>query len=367
MPHSSGSMSIQHCATEFGGIPHIWAFTDTDTKLASGWLTPEDIAYRRRKRLQNGGYEEFGLDGFVERADSSFLGIQCKHYADGGHVHKLGNYALALMAMQRGHPSNGGVMCMTPGAYASGYEMAALDQPKFHRYIRIIPFEDRPDAHAQKEQELELRPVQKRALDFLAGKKSCLLSMVCSTGKTVVAGHHLAMGAYDVVVLAAPLRVSAEQNLVRLAKFLPGHKGVRFWCGGDTLDPGHLRHQLEEAGPCLVCTTFKSADVVYDAMRQSLGEERRVIVVIDEAHNLSDEHSDGGIAKRLAFHGNAHWHTLLMTATPPAYLKEAFQEFSYGQEQAILDGNCCDYRIVLPLVTEKDRDVVTSHLDRPGT
>jgi hypothetical protein len=221
-----------------------WSNIPTEVLLDWGHLTTEDIRNNRRRRLKDGSYEEYGFDGLVQLADNTFLGVQSKLYSPGGYIHGLGNYAKALLATRRGNPNNGGVLCITPDARLSGHEVAAFDNPDLNMHVWRVPFQaPQEEAPVAGEPDLELRPVQKDAQAFLANHQHALLSQACATGKTLVAGHHIARSRFNVVVVASPLRASAEQNLVRLSAFMPGCTSIRFWSGsgGQTTNPLQLQ------------------------------------------------------------------------------------------------------------------------------
>ena len=343
----------------YGAQAWHWPIVSTDTLLASGWLQPEDIAERRRRRLlKDGTHQEFGLDGIGLRPDGGYDGLQAKRWLQGTLNHEeLGSYGFAIMAMQHADPRNGGVLYHAPGSRVTDNVLISIDCPRRNmRVHQLAPMDHEQEevAHGIDETLLTMRPSQQEALAFLAEHSRVVLAASCAFGKTLIFATHALVGAYDVVVIAAPLIASADQDLRRIAAFLPEHKKLAFWSGsGATLDEDRLTAHLKEP-KIVIGTTFKSAGEVHEALKKCAG--RKVLVLIDEAHNLNDS-EDGPSARTLAFEGPSDWHVVLATATPSSVLKEtidvgAFDEFRYPLWRAIQDGSCTDYTISLPLVTD---------------
>ena len=344
-----------------------WHNVPTSVLIELGWLTVEDIAERRRRRLKTGQYEEYGVDGVVLLSvmERRFAVVQSKLYQPGGRPKDLGHFCKGSVSTKaRGNPGNMAVLCLTPGSRLTGHTRAALDNPGAGWHVWEVPIELEAGAPKSpvREPMLPLRPVQQEALAFLEHSPRALLNEACTTGKTLVAGHHIAQFKFDLVVVASPLRAPAEQNTMRLAAFMPeGVVTVRFWSGdaGTTTDAQRLRDVLAAAAqpwkPVLVGTTFASASVVASAIQaESGGLQRNALALIDEAHNLGDPAEAGTAADLLHLaESELGWRVLLMTATPRRALMDlpGYDTFSYSPHQAIADGACCDYRIVLPLIT----------------
>ena len=347
---------VQEYRDQHGAHAWHWLQASTDLLIACGWMKPEDIAEHRRIRLRDGTYQEFGLDGIGLRVDGGYDALQAKRWLQGVLNHEeLGSYLSAVMAMQDADAVNGAVLYHAPGSRISPKIIGILDCPQRNRRVyELAPADMVKPITDVDETALVLRPIQTEALDVMAANPRVIQALACASGKTLINAVHARN--FDIVVIASPLIASADQNLHRTAAFLPEHKPLAFW-SGKVLDTEVLKERLAQP-KALVSTTYKSADMVFDVLR-NVDPAKKVFIIMDEAHNLGDE-LDGRAAQQLAFQGPSHWNVVLATATPSSALKDmctdrevdAFVDFSYPLWRAIADGSCTDYTISIPLVVD---------------
>jgi superfamily II DNA or RNA helicase len=349
----------------------LWKHVSTDQLLECGYWKPADIMGCRRQRLD--GHKDFGLDALgMRKVDDAVVydGIQMKCYKPkttipGAH---MTGYSTAMLRMARKDSRNGGVLYIRKGCRIPREYRRRYDDPEDNMRVHAIPLsaEDEelheedavPASPWDGELAFKPRPIQEEALTFLQTADKVLLSMACAVGKTFIAANHVSSNNFDRVIVAAPLIEQAAQLLQRFQKFLPDHADMAFWSGKE-LDPQKLSGLLECNNKCLISTTYDSSDVVFEAVLKHHRADLKTICIVDEAHNLGDPAQETRQGHKLAFEGPKEWHKLLMTATPPAVMRElvddacdGFKEFQYGMRQAIQDGNCCDYTISMPWIID---------------
>ena len=287
---------------------------------------------------------------------------------------ELGSYVTVVGILQRHAGKNGGVLYHADGSRISVNVLPMVDCPSWHWYVHALVPEvvtDVPIAASPWTAEIGYTPTvsQTRMLRELKG--TTVLASPCGTGKRVMLAWHVRDAGFTTVVVAAPLIASAEQALLRIAPFLPGHTAVAFWSGaGGALDDAALVATLR-AGPTLVSTTFASAGRVAACLGEAGTAGEGTCVIVDEAHNLCE----GIDAHELAFGvGAGDRTTVLAIATPSRSLREELDELDgsaviqYGMREAIDNGEVADYTLVIPLVSSKDfRPVELRSLDEtPG-
>lgn len=199
-------------------------------------------------------------------------------------------------------------------------------------------------------------------------ESAALVSLPCGMGKTVVLGHHIRTAtAYNLIVVASPLRMHAKQTLRRLLPFLPTDVAVVL-VDSDSLYNEDDQAELRGLATCttsidvvraalashplvFVSTTFKSLVNVIGRLDQLRSPS--TLLVLDEAHNITQNVADvvcNGIS-----------HTMLLTATPGILMRERMAEgfrdvYSYSLGDAIRQGFVCDYRIVIPTLRFNQND-----------
>ena len=251
----------------------------------------------------------------------------------------------------------------------------------------------------QNETQYELRDYQREALERLnSGWTGIqLLHLPCGCGKTLIFNSHLRDRRYKNVFIVSPLKCHAKQNLERTKTYLPDYDTILLDSDKDgTTDYHDLEHIFEK--PTLISTTFKSCENLFirffqhshdeensdvdfvESEDESFEEESYIsdmsesthyeslydlsdsIIIIDEAHNLINQHRLQQIIKSFP-------NVLLVTATPVKQMEEIFEHeliYSYPFRQAIEEKHICDYQIYLPLVvTNEETNQSEIYLDIP--
>ena len=76
----------------------VWHWGDVPEQVLydCGWLRPG----HRKRRLNDGGFQEYGLDGVARNPDGSYCGIQCKCYGSNSWItaSSLGTFSLVVQA-----------------------------------------------------------------------------------------------------------------------------------------------------------------------------------------------------------------------------------------------------------------------------
>ena len=351
-----------------------WPNVPEKTLLDSGYIV--DMAEHRTERLRNGGFRDYGLDGIARMRDDSYIGIQAKAYGPRSTITAdcLGTFQLAITFLRERNRASRGVLVHTPEAKVENRLRIAIDRGMGNVTRTILPFSgSEPGPPEVKpgqpiEPDFELRGYQERAVAVILESRVKLGLYVspCGTGKTLVVGTVLRTKAPDIVVVASPLQVSAEQNAARIGAFLPDHTLVRAWSEAGVTAAEVVRNAIEAAGPrVFVSTTFDTLPVVATVFSDS-----NFYLVVDEAHNLppletqttsssSDSDTDEDSPASVSANNHPLWtavysaeRALLVTATPPARLIEdnpdvaSVHTYTFGE--AIADGAISDYRIYIP-------------------
>ena len=407
-----------------------WPNVPESALLDSGYFVG-GIGEHRRERLRNGGYRDYGLDGLAQKRSGAYIGIQAKAYGPSSVItfSLLGTFMGAVNAIRARNPESGGILVHTPEAHIEA--RLALNLRVGVANITSLAlafggsdgggggFEDPSPAAAEcEETRFVLRPYQVRAVEDIVNNDSKVALYVspCGTGKTLVIGTVLARTQPDIVVVASPLQISAEQNADRLGPFLPGHSVVRAWSDAGCSTQEAIEREFSAAGDrVIVSTTFKTLPIVAKALS---ARDVGFFLIVDEAHNLrhdyetatdfdadsddtsmtdgddddtsmtngddgdtsmtdddddstpsedtsmtngysvSDEASEGPAADRCLWQIiRAASRSILMTATPPVFLTEDNGDVAvahrYSFAEAIADKAICDYRMLIPEISPR--------------
>jgi superfamily II DNA or RNA helicase len=180
------------------------------------------------------------------------------------------------------------------------------------------------------------------------GVENGWLNMCCGTGKTLIYSEFAR--SFSKIIVLSPLRVSAEQNLKRISEWLGlgGEKTLLVDCDG-VRDEAIVKKFWKKKTSRLVSSTFKSAeDVLQLALfgkKNTLSEE--VLIIVDEAHNRSDEMREWLTRKKKdAF--------LLWVSATPLPQEDEPVLFHYSWANALRNKWICDYEILLPILEKKE-------------
>jgi superfamily II DNA or RNA helicase len=378
-----------------------WPNVPESLLLESGYIV--SMCEHRMERLRNGGFRDYGLDGLVKTRSGAFVGIQAKAYGQNSTITMalLGTFVFAVNAIRHVNPESSGILVHTPEARFVERLAISLDQGWGNITRRSLPFtgDFTVDIPAAQEPSLILRPYQVRAVDDIINTADKLVLYVspCGTGKTVVVGTVLVRTRPQVVIVASPLQVSAEQNADRFGLFLPEHTVVRAWSEAGFTTIEDIQRAMEAAGDLLfISTTYQTLPIVAGLCVARASEFH---LIIDEAHNLRDDRGDEvmtdietdddmtdldtdedmtdldtdetipdiDIDSQSSASGDYDqdvWdavrsakRVVLMTATPPDFLLDKSSDIvlahSYTFAEAIADGAMCDYRVYIPEISNR--------------
>jgi superfamily II DNA or RNA helicase len=219
----------------------------------------------------------------------------------------------------------------------------------------VLPFEDNARAPSTDETALSLRPYQTAALRAARETSKSLLKLTTGTGKTVIAGHLLSRITQTRIVCIAPLLLSVRELQRRLAPFVPNHHVVQVDSEGTT-DVNDIQSTMVEHPNTILFSTFKSFEEVIARLPIDFAD---TFLLIDEVHNCANKREMCAFANRFE-------HSLYLSATVPEELSETLDYetvYEYNIRDAIHDGNCVDYRVMLPYVDETAIPKEVGHLD----
>ena len=275
-----------------------WPNVPESVLLESGYFVG-GLAEHRKERLRNGGYRDYGLDGIAMKRSGAFVGIQAKAYGPNSTItfSLLGTFMGAVNALREKNPESGGVLVHTPESRIENRLASNLRHGVANITSLSLPFAERetpPPANTDEcdETRLVLRPYQARAVEDIVQNDSRVALYVspCGTGKTVVIGSVLARIQPNIVVVASPLQMSAEQNASRLGPFLPDHKLVKAWSDACCTTKESVERCLGADGDrFLVSTTFKTLPIVAKVLAD---RDAGFCLIVDEAHNLRQSMTD---------------------------------------------------------------------------
>ena len=211
-----------------------------------------------------------------------------------------------------------------------------------------------------------LRDYQLEAVEAIKEKltdaRRTVLAMSCGCGKTFVAATVAADHSY--VVVLSPLQAIAEQNLDRFGEVVP-HVRLLVDSEGER-DVKTLVKFMKTNKKWLLSATFKSADVIWEALNKSKKLENTIFIV-DEFHGLSKpDILDPERPMNKLLESNARG--LHLSATPRVYeiasenvndkISKYFGETAYKipLSEAIQRKLVTDYRVFCPLIGEEGQE-----------
>lgn len=363
--------AIAHHAATTGHVTYPWRLTPDSVLRDAGLIVDAHRTRENRRAIRKDpelhGRPEFGLDGIacetLEDGSIVYHGIQVKCRKRPITAYDLGSFFLAQQKLQarsaasRGFlTSKGPVHRLTQGYMDEvGYITTRLPFPE----QASVPSTSAP---------LVLRPYQGEVVDTLtAGWKGMgLLSMPCGTGKTECVCAWLARcaGNFNVVIMASPLLAHVDQTKKRMEALVPDVKHVLVdGEAGGLRGVEDLKRIIDEAAgrvTVVLHTTFKSAEEVVGEMVEWMADEDKVVMVVDEAHNVPGRERLRQLVEGMPI-------SLLVTATPTsAMMDEMGCQLLYEMpmRRAIEEKWVVDYNVYLPAIrrladgrTEVDVDV----------
>lgn len=346
---SSWQAYEQACVVEHQRLFPGWTVWPQNKVPESEWYDAgviHDFAKTRHDRLRaraessKAVYQlpDYGVD-FLARHDTLLLFHfgQAKQWQHTVRAADLGTFLVKLMAAQHTRPG-----LVQGHLYLTSQLEQTLCEHLLASQVQIHHFEPRPWRAWQPKQDepsqsqvLTLRPYQRAAVEAtLACTTWAIVQMPCGTGKTAVAGEVLQHMRDRYVVVMAPMRLSVDQLVERIAPSCDRHLLVDT---DGTTDESIVGAFLDD-GPGVLFATYDSAlDVVLPVLAE---RGIQAYIVVDEAHNVTSRYD-----KMIAEHTG-----LLLSATVPESLYDLGESvYKYSYEEALRDGIVCDYRMYLPL------------------
>jgi superfamily II DNA or RNA helicase len=351
---------------ETGQLTWHWSKIPDDVLVKSGWRYNLNKlrATRIQRKLQNEPME-YGLDG-VSFDGTTYHGLQAKCWKEQSSIcaYDLGTFLSVMMNR----------LCVkNKNSQGFLYTMARLERHleedmKNGNIVQTIRLEYPQQQDLQLENVQDeiftpkpLRDYQKEAVECLLeykkiGVENGWLNMCCGTGKTLIYSEFAR--SFQKIIVISPLRVSAEQNLKRISEWLDldDEQTLLVDCDG-VRDDVLVKKFWKNKNKILVSSTFKSADdVIQLALFGKKGRlDENVLIVVDEAHNRSEEMREWLTnKKRNAF-------LLWVSATPIPHDDEPVL-FKYSWADALKNNWICDYEIFLPIL-EKNEEVGSDNVE----
>ena len=270
-----------------------WSGASFDILFDAGWIPPfSELRANRTREYKNGKIRpEFGLDGIsYSPSRNAYYAIQMKKYSDPVGLSHLGSFYSAIyMRMKKKNPDNGGYLYTTsPLTKNHADSIRCADGDVVHIQL---PFDDTETMVTRSmdkdESKCPLYPFQQDAVDAMLSSTNpnMLVSMPSGTGKTVVVGTYLKQVSKRLVIILSPTKILAEQNKIRMEKFLPQYNSELI--SSDKTGTRDVSEILELIDECkygvLLSSTYKSVDVLKQVTHKYNGE---MIIMIDECHNI---------------------------------------------------------------------------------
>lgn len=359
-------LMCKHHSTITGQSTWHWRDVSDNVLVASGWR--HNLNRLRHTRIQckkEGVPVEYGLDG-ISFDGNTYHGLQAKCWEEKRRIcaNDIGTFLSVVMNRFQVKNKDSKAYLYTKANLETNLrediengghiETIRLDYPE-------LP--DETTTTKKKPAKFQLRNYQVEAVNSLntalqEGERNGWLSMPCGTGKTSCYGEFGRQ--FKKVIILSPLRVSAQQNLHRLTHQLGLKKQQTI-----LVDCDHIREEKQvldfwvDENNKLISTTFKSAETLLQEVLFSKNLSKDVLVIVDEAHNRTDEMRDWMTAKK----GDSFM--LWVSATPlPAENEQIF--FSYSWADALNANWICDYDLLMPIITsnnEEDTDVDTTKME----
>jgi len=227
--------------------------------------------------------EDIGID-LVAIKDNECTLIQCKNYTNNVTIKDIAGFSHFINTY--GHKNKKYMLCYSNDVCAR-IKKDYSRQTENRTMLRRIPIDNTlieyEALHAFECK--ELRYYQKEAVELLSDKTKfkCILAMPCGLGKTFTVSA-IAKN-YDTVIILAPLKKLTSDLLKNMSIFLGDEYGKVLLSSDKNgiRDVGNAKTRISENKKNIIACTYDSADVLIEIF----GELKKVIVLIDEFHNLS--------------------------------------------------------------------------------
>ena len=324
-----------------------WSNIPDDALHSAGWFHSYN-EYRLRRQTHKKTLQEYGLDGLsYESQNDSYHGIQAKYYSQGKLcAHHLGSfYQVIFMRLQEKNISNTGYLYAT-----CPLQIDVSDDIKNTKIINYeyLEFSKEITGACNDESMYALYNFQKDAVMQLQSctNSEMLLSMPCSTGKTLILGTYFTRCNYELVIILSPTRVLAMQNKKRIEKFLHTYNSILISSDASgTRDVNAIIRKIaENKSRILLNSTYKSTDILESIFKNPI---KNCVLAIDECHNI-----DSNVQ---SFINNYSGKIIYLSATPSSLL-DICPTFEMKFSDAIKYNYITDYNIYIPIF-ENSRDI----------
>ena len=389
--------TINHHRNETKHITWHWDAIPENVLYESGFIHDYNKLRMKRKEIWESEkrfynpVREYGLDG-ISFGEGAYHGIQSKLYNEKSYLKAsdIGSFTNAISyrlrkknILSRGylyHTCRLQVDLRDDFDNSEGeiiHTLLPYNKDIQDQFLLTIndSYKDKSDID---ESSFELRSYQKEAIDTLDKDWNGiqLLNLPCGTGKTVIFCNHVKNKGYKNVFIISPLQIHAKQNLIRIKDFMKDHETLLLDSdSGGSTNFEDLKDILKKSS--IISSTFASAKNVMKQMfnqREDFSDEEEFIedkeyetefdlsqsiLIVDEAHNLSNDENDDLIKIIQSFPK-----VLLVSATPPSYMEEILGcniIYQYPFKRAIEENYICDYQIFIPLMI-KNEEVSESNI-----
>lgn len=304
----------------------------------------------KRKSDKINPLQDIGLDIITVNNNDDIIFIQCKNYTGMVNVACLSGFFM----MMANHIDKVGYVY---------YSNKITKKVKENVPDRII-LEHKPFELPQidTDDNIKLFEYQKNIVDiydkFYKTNNRGILAAPCGVGKTLMSCF--ISKNYDLVVFISPLKQFAEQNMYRYKQYDPDREILLVDSDGSR-NVDDIIEFIDDNESVLLSATYKSADVIYEIIKQYTN----VFIIIDEFHNLNHNNiynNDDPINKIMNIEDKTCC-VLFMSATPRIYelednddcdVNEILGEIVYKMDfkHAIENKYICDYNIYLPILED---------------
>lgn len=352
---------VEYHRRKYNHIVWHWSVTPEEHLWNAGYINEYNKHRLERLASSKEGinrHKDYGLDGFVLDTNNNYHGLQSKFYSTNKvSANDIGTFQRVVLRMNKKNSLSKGYLYTSTNLEPTLAEDIQCIGDIIHEKV-LFELEDKRTTRHQKkvveEVNLPLRQYQKDALESLKEEREGLgtLSLFCGGGKTLIAGHYLSELKPKIIVMMAPLKISVDNLRQRMESFFESHEHLVIDSdSGNTTDADLVKEKLDLDKPIVLYTTFASAVNVLSELFEDYEELfEDSFCLVDECHNIVNN-------TELCEFISRFYDGLLMSATIPEELYEVIEcepVYNYGMAEAIKDGYCVDYNVLLPQVVKKD-------------
>ena len=337
---------IYYHFTKYNDITYNWKDIPEEWLVESGYIhNYNELRKKRLIELNDKQCGEYGLDGMTYNKElQCYQGLQAKHYSEKNTLtaNCLGTFLSSVMCIYLKSNKLAGIIYHT-GKLQIDFKQNTQQCNQIYKAEKLnfnkINFKTEP---------FKLRDYQIDAINNCRKYNNgiYLTKMACGTGKTTIFSH-LAKN-YNKIICISPLKILVDKNHNLILSNLKNYEDAIFDSDHNEIDEQNIKDFLKK-DKYLISTTFKTARDVFSKIDFS---NYKILLIIDEAHNLYNEDLIWDIARNI---NNTHIFTGTKTEELENNITEEINNLSLGD--AINSKLICDYQIYLPLVINGEIDV----------